>query len=141
RRVTLADAGGGAGAWAAAVAKQSRDAGVTVTVPPSVTVPGTFTLRAAVGPRAAERELTGFVVLTRGPVRRRIPYWFRVEAPRLGTERHRTLDRPGTYRDDARRGVARVTSYRYPDDPSGLGIPTSLRGPEVVYRVRIRRPV
>jgi hypothetical protein len=81
------------------------------------------------------------VLLTRGTVRRRIPYWFRVEAPRLAGERHRTLSRPGTYRDDARRGVSRVTSYRYPDDPSGLGIPTSLRGPEVVYRVRIRRPV
>jgi hypothetical protein len=32
-----------------------------------------------------------------------------------------------------------VTSYRYPDDPSGLGIPVRLSGPEVVYRVRLRR--
>ena len=141
RLVALADAGGGAGAWTAAVAQQSQDAGVTVTVPASVTVPGTLTVRAAVGPRAAERELTGFVVLTRGAVRRRIPYWFRVEAPRLAGEAHRVLRRPGTYRDDARRGASRIVSYRYPDDPSALGLPTRLRGPEVVYRVRIRKPV
>ena len=141
RLVALADAGGGAGAWTAAVAQQSQDAGVTVTVPASVTVPGTLTVRAAVGPRAAERELTGFVVLTRGAVRRRIPYWFRVEAPRLAGEGHRVLRRPGIYRDDARRGASRIVSYRYPDDPSALGLPTRLRGPEVVYRVRISKPV
>jgi subtilisin family serine protease len=141
RKVTLADAGGGAGAWAAAVDQQSQETGVTVTVPASVTVPGTFTVRAAVGPRADERDLTGFVVLTRASVRRRIPYWLRVEAPRLAGEAHRTLRRPGTYRDNAGRGASRVVSYRYPDDPSALGLPTMLGGPEVVYRVRITRPV
>jgi subtilisin family serine protease len=141
RKVTLADAGGGAGAWAAAVAQQSQEAGVTVGVPASVTVPGTFTIRATVGPKAAERDLTGFVVLTRGMVRRRIPYWFRIEAPRLAGEAHRVLRRPGIYRDDARRGASRVVSYRYPDDPAALGLPTELRGPEVVYRVRITKPV
>ena len=141
RTVRLADAGSGAGAWAAAVAQQTRDAGVTVTVPSSVNVPGTFAVRVAAGRASAERELTGFVVLSRGSVRRRIPYWFRVEAPRLAGEAHRVLSRPGTYRDDARRGASRVVSYRYPDDPSALGLPTRLRGPEVVYRVRIRKPV
>jgi subtilisin family serine protease len=141
RKVTLADAGGGAGAWTAAVAQQAQEAGVTVTVPNSVTVPGTFTVRAAVGPKAVERDLTGFVVLNRGTVRRRVPYWFRIEAPRLAGEAHRVLSRPGTYRDDARRGAARVVSYRYPDDPSALGLPTQLLGPEVVYRVRITKRV
>jgi subtilisin family serine protease len=141
RKVTLADAGGGAGAWTAAVAQQSQEAGVTIGVPASVTAPGTFTIRAAVGPKAAERDMTGFVVLTRGTVRRRIPYWFRVEAPRLAGERHRLLRRPGTYRDDARRGAFRVVSYRYPDDPSAFDLPTRLLGPEVVYRVRIAKPV
>jgi subtilisin family serine protease len=141
RTVRLTDAGGGAGAWAASVAEQSRASGVTVSVPVSVNVPGSFAVRTSIGRGAAEGEQTGFVLLTRGTVRRRIPYWFRVEAPRLAGERRRILGRPGVYRDDARRGVARVTSYRYPDDPSGLGLPTRLRGSEVVYRVRIRRPV
>ena len=139
--VALSDAGGGAGVWAASVLEQSHDQAVTVSVPSSVSVPGSFTAQVSVGAGAGEREATGFVVLTRGTIRRRIPYWFRVEAPRLAGEAKRILSRPGTYRDDTRRGVARVTSYRYPDDPSGLAIPTVLSGPEVVYRVRIRRPV
>ena len=137
----LSDAGGGAGAWAASVGAQSQARGVSVSVPASVTVPGSFTVRVSVAARASESDQTGFVLLTRGTTRRRIPYWFRVEAPRLAGERRRILSRPGTYRDDARRGAARVVSYRYPDDLSGLGIPTRLRGPEVAYRVRIRRPV
>jgi hypothetical protein len=114
---------------------------VTVTVPASATVPGRLAVRVAVRPRAAEGEVTGFVVLTRGSLRRRVPYWFRVEAPRLAHERHRVLRRPGTYRDDARRGASRVVSYRYPDDPSALGVPTRLEGPEVVYRVRTAKRV
>src|SRR5207237_3523953 len=32
-------------------------------------------------------------------------------------------------------------SHRYPDAPSTRDLPTELRGPEVVYRVRISRPV
>ncbi len=35
----------------------------------------------------------------------------------------------------------RVTRYRYPDNPSGVGLNTFLRGPEAVYRVRLTRPV
>src|SRR5205085_1618545 len=100
-----------------------------------------FEVRVSVGGGASERDATGFVLLTRGSIRRRIPYWFRVTAPQLGGEQHRLLARTGVYRDDTRRGVARVSSYRYPSDGSSLGIPTSLDGPEVVYRVRIRRPV
>ena len=141
RTVRLSDAGGGAGAWTATVAEQASDPGVAVTVPSTVTVPGSFAVRVSVGARAAERDLTGFVVLSQGSTRRRIPYWFRVEAPRLAGERRRALARPGTYRADARRGASRVVSYRYPDDPSSLELPTRLAGPELVYRVRIRRPV
>jgi subtilase family protein len=141
RTVRLSDAGGGAGAWTATVAEQTSEPAVAVTVPSSVTVPGSLTVRVSVGARAAERDLTGFVVLTQGANRRRIPYWFRVEAPRLAGERRRALSRPGTYRADARRGASRVVSYRYPDNPSAIGLPIRLPGPELVYRVRIRRPV
>ena len=48
RSVTLTDAGGGAGTWTAAVALQGGPSGVTVTVPPTVTVPGRLDLTAAV---------------------------------------------------------------------------------------------
>ena len=33
-----------------------------------------------------------------------------------------------------------MTTYRYPDRPVGFGFATSLRGPEEVFRVRLRRP-
>jgi hypothetical protein len=137
-RISLTDAGGGAGAWAASVALQSTDTGVTVAVPSSVTVPGTLAIDVTAGARAAEGEVDGFVVLTRGTDVRRIPFWLRITAPKLGREKHRTLRRTGTYRGDTRRGVARVSTYRYPEPPTGaLEIPVRLDGPEQVFRVRI----
>jgi hypothetical protein len=81
-------------------------------------------------------------VLSRGVNQRRIPFWFRIERPRLGLERQLQLTRPGPYRGNTARGVARVSSYRYPDVPAGhVSFPVRLVGREVVYRVRIRRRV
>ena len=34
-----------------------------------------------------------------------------------------------------------MDSYRYPEDPTELGIPRFLRGPEQVFRLRLPRPV
>jgi len=33
-----------------------------------------------------------------------------------------------------------VSIYRYPENPTGSGVPRVLRGPEQVFRVRLRRP-
>jgi hypothetical protein len=138
RTVSLTDAGGGAGTWNASVSLQSAASGLTVRVPPSVTVPGSLALSVTVATGAQQRDVTGFVVLTNGADTRRIPFWLRVAAPRLAGERHIALSRPGTYRGDTRRGVARVSSYRYPEPPvAGLPIPVRLDGPEQVFRVRI----
>src|SRR5688572_14450404 len=78
--LTLSDAGGGAGEWVVTVEQQTGAAGTTVTVPPAVAVPGALpvTVTTAGAPSA---ELSGFVVLTRGAERRRVPYWLRVSAP------------------------------------------------------------
>ncbi len=95
RSVTLTDAGGGAGAWTVSVQQQDPEPGVQVTAPATVTVPGQLDLSASVGSSAAESDETGFVVLTRGTDVRRIPYWFRVTAPKLGTEPTTPLARPG----------------------------------------------
>jgi subtilisin family serine protease len=141
RTVSLADAGGGAGAWSATLGLQSPPTGLTFSVPPSVTVPGSFTIQVAVSGSATERDVTGFVVLTRGADTRRIPFWLRIAAPKLGQARHTTLSRTGTYRGDTRRGAANVSTYRYPEPTGGLGIPLRLDGPEQVFRVRIARPV
>jgi subtilisin family serine protease len=137
--VDVADAGGGAGEWSVSVQTQEQGTGLTVAAPATVTVPGRLQVGVTVAPGAVEADATGFVVLQRGADRRRIPYWLRVEQPRLGRPSG-LLARTGNYAGDTRGKPARVTSYRYPDDPRGVGVPNDLPGPEQVFRVRLRRP-
>jgi subtilisin family serine protease len=139
RSVTLTDAGGGAGTWAAAVSLQGSAAGVSIGVPTTVTVPGRIDVTAAADPSAQEADVTGFVVLTLGDgTARRIPFWFRVANPKLGTEHHGSLSRTGTYSGRLGGKRALVSSYRYPEDPRSV---PSAQGPEQVFRVRLTRPV
>ena len=138
--VALTDAGGGAGAWSVSVRQVSKAAGVALRVA-AVTVPGSLTLRAIVSQRAPVGDSSGFVVLSRGGQSRRIPYWLRVTAPKLGLEPHQVLRHPGIYRGDTRRGRALVTSYRYPAAPCPSGCSPGWRGPEQVFRFVIRRRV
>ena len=140
-RVALADAGGGAGAWSVAVEQQTAPAGATVTAPAVASVPGDLLVTATAAPLASQGEAAGHVVLVRGTDRRRIPYWFRVTAPALARHRPTRLSRTGTYRGSTRGKPALVDSYRYPEDPTEIGIPRFLRGPEQVFRLRLPRPV
>jgi subtilisin family serine protease len=140
-RVSLTDAGGGAGAWTAAVRPVARSAGVTLRVPSTVSVPGALTLRAVVSRRAAASDDSGFVVLTRGGETRRVPYWLRVTVPRLAGERSTLLRGPGVYRGNTRGRPARVSSYRYPAAPGPLGVAVRLPGPEQVFRFVLRTRV
>ena len=95
--VTLTDAGGGAGEWAVTVEPQTAVTGATIAAPPAVTVPSALPVTVTTA-GAAEAEVSGFVVLTRGTERRRIPYWFRVADPALATARTTPLSRAGVYR-------------------------------------------
>jgi hypothetical protein len=61
-----------------------------------------------------------------------------VASTRLATEGHTLLRRPGVYRGNTRGRPARVSSYRYPAAPGGLGVAKRLPGPEQVFRFRIR---
>jgi subtilisin family serine protease len=137
--VALSDAGGGAGTWNVTVESQFRPS--PLTVPATVPVPGSLTVSANMAAAVPDEELTGFVVLTRGAERRRIPYWLRVEQPKLGGEPHRTLSRPGIYKGTTKGKAALVSTYRYPENPRPLSISTSLDGPEQVFRFRLTRPV
>ena len=146
RQVALTDAGGGAGEWQVSVALQARPTGVTVVTPASLTGPGTLSVDSTVGAAAAEADVTGFVVLTRGTDTRRIPFWLRVESPKLAAPT-RTLAKPGTYVGDTRKGKAQVSSYRYPDAPGRLGrgersprSGTGLSGSDQRSRRQLRRP-
>jgi subtilisin family serine protease len=139
RNVRLTDAGGGAGSWTVAARLQATPDGVKVGVPSTVTVPGQLQVTVTAVRPAAEADLTGFVVLTRGSTARRIPFWVRTERPRLGPP-VRALPGQGRYAGNARNGKARVSSYRYPDNPRGVELSNNLPGPEQVFRVRLRKP-
>ena len=45
------------------------------------------------------RDTSGFVVLSRVGATRRVPFWLRVETPKLRGEPHRTLTKTGTFRE------------------------------------------
>jgi subtilisin family serine protease len=137
--IAVTDAGGGPEPWAVDLVPQVSEPGVTLTVTPTVAAPGSIGVQLTVAPDASERDVTGFVRLTRDGQVRRIPYWFRVEAPKLGTEPFRTLVKPGLYRGNTRLGRSLVSSYRYPERQSG--VPTALSGPEQVFHFRLARRV
>ena len=140
RRIAITDAGGGTGEWAVAVVRQGATPGVSVSAPARLNVPGALVVRATARPRAAQLDTTGFVLLSRAGQTRRVPFWLRVTAPRLGRHPARVLRRPGIYRGNTRGRRSLISVYRYPDNPTGMGLPRALDGPEQVYRVRLRRP-
>ena len=128
RTVTLTDAGGGAGDWAAIVDVQAG-AG-TVSVPPTVTVPGTFQVSATGA--ASPGDETGFVVLTRGSETRRIPFWFLTSAPKLAGEHALPLVKPGLHKGTTAGAPSLVSRYRYPTGGDG-----SYPGPERAFRIQL----
>ena len=136
RTLQLTDAGGGGGPWAVT----ATAGGATVAA--SVTVPGTLQVRVAVPANARERDVTGFVTLSRDGSRARVPFWYRVERPQLPRSPHVTLRRTGVFAGNTARGRSSVTSYRYPDLPAGaLSFPVRLPGREIVYRFHVRNRV
>jgi len=128
QQVALTDAGGGAGDWAASVVQQTGSG--SVSVPPTVTVPGSLAVTATAGSTAS--DVTGFVVLTRGTDVRRIPFFFYVSTPRLAGETRTPLSKPGTYRGTTKGAPAQISVYRYP-----TGGDVTYPGPERAYRVTI----
>jgi hypothetical protein len=141
RNVALTDAGGGAALWAVSVVQQQAAAGTSLIVPTNVSVPGQLTVTVAASPGATQADHTGFILLTRGVDRRRIPYWFRVAAPALGSAQTTPLTRAGTYHGDTRGRPALVDTYRYPEDPRELGVARLMLGPEQVFRLTLGRSV
>jgi subtilisin family serine protease len=138
----VADAGGGPDPWTASVLAQSGPAGAVVAPTATTVAAGTaIGVTVDVASTTPEGDATGFVLLTRGTDVRRVPYWFRVESPKLGAEPFRTLARPGVYSGDTVGKPSRVSTYRYPDSSQGAPFPTSLGGPEQVFRFVLTKPV
>jgi hypothetical protein len=85
--------------------------------------------------------LSGYVELRRDADVRRIPYWGRIAVAGLAKHTPRVLPRAGVYRGTTKGRPAHAITYRYPENPRGVGLTTTLRGPETVYRVRLRKRV
>ncbi len=140
RSVQLTDSGlGGTGPWTVTVEAQNRPAGATVLAPATVTVPGKLDLTVRTT-QATDAEATGYVVLTRGTVRLRIPYWFGTGTPALAGVKPAALKKAGSYKSSTKGGSTRVSRYRYPENPVGFGFSPTLPGPERVFRVTLTKP-
>lgn len=136
--VALNDAGGGAGTWT--VRREGVvPTGVRVSFGQSIEVPGELVLDVAVSAGAKPGDLSGYLVLRREGAERRIPFWGRVSAGALARHQPVMLRKTGVHRATTQGRRALVSRYRYPEDPRGVGLTTVLRGPELVYRVRLTR--
>jgi minor extracellular serine protease Vpr len=145
--VTLTDAGGGSGDWQVTLQPQSASPGSSVDVASSVALaPGgqatvEVTARAAAGAPAGDDY--GFVVLTRGDVTRRIPYYFSVAHPALAGAT--VIPLKATQTGTTATGVDRAQLYRWPSNPFGvtglLGIdqPIAETGKEKVYAIDLKK--
>jgi hypothetical protein len=139
--VQLSDAGGGSGTWQVTRQLMASPTGAALQLPAQVVVPGVLEYKAVVGGSASPGDLTGYIELRRGADERRIPFWGRVSVPALARHRTVALARPGLVRGTTDGRPAIVARYRYPEDPSGLGVNTRLLGPELVFQLRLTRRV
>jgi subtilisin family serine protease len=138
--LALQTPGAGAGTWEVShIPARSSKGSAGLVLPTAVEVPGSLAYVLSIPPSGAQGDVTGFVVLRRGPDVRRVPYWGRVAVAALGRHPARTLRGPGVYQGTTRGRAALVTSYRYPENPRGVGVATVLRGPELVFRFRLDR--
>jgi minor extracellular serine protease Vpr len=143
--IRLTDAGDGAGTWQVELSSQSATAGASLDVPSPIAVPPGGEADVAVVARAAagavQGENYGFIVLRKGDVTRRVPYFFLVDRPALADAPVVALKRLQS--GDTRTGVNRVEAYRYPVAPFGNApdTPPMLEtGTETVYETFIDRP-
>ncbi len=139
--VALADAGLGAGTWAATVELAVAPPGTGLPLPPTVEVPGTLVLAPSVPAGALEGDLSGWVTLTRGTDVRRIPFWLRVVRPALEGAPSRLLTQPGAVAGNTRGRPALVSVYRYPEVRAAAAVTSVLGGPEQLFRVTLTKPV
>ena len=148
--VSITDAGGGAGTWQVELRPQSASVGANLELPSAISLPpGGSAQLPVVAVAAASAEAGddyGFIVLRRGDLVRRIPYFFSVTRPGLELRKEQPRPLRKFQVGDTRVGVSRASIYRYPSAPFGTspnvtGPGTQEDGAERVYVTRITRPV
>jgi subtilisin family serine protease len=146
----ITDAGNGAGTWAVTLQSQAATGGTDVSVPPlAALAPGgevdlPVTAHATSG--AATGANMGFVVLTKGAVTRRVPYYFEISRPALANVQATELKT--LQAGDTITGPNRVDQYGFPSWPFGppptygsSGVPFSEPGAEKLYTIQVPAPV
>ena len=141
RTVRLTDASGGTGTWQVTRVVRDAPAGTKLALPATVDVPGELPIGLSVARGSRAGDLDAYVELTRASEVRRVPIWGRVTAEGLAQHRLVVLRRPGIYRSTTVGQSATVSRYRYPETPRGVGVTTTLRGPERVFTVHLSRRV
>ena len=143
--LSLSDAGLGSGTWAVSIDPQAASAGASiapdsslVTVAPAATVDVPVVASASAGSPRGDNY--GFVVLTRGSDRIRVPYYFTVVLPQIGKAPRVNIK--SVQFGDTSKGTDYVDVYRFPQYP--FGPPAFYTGPgmhedgaEQVYTVHI----
>jgi minor extracellular serine protease Vpr len=140
--VELRDLGSGAGDWAASARIVGpAPQGVSISVPPVVSIPAggtaTIAVQATIAPHAEARDAAGVVELVQGTRTRRVPFWIQVDRPRLAEKPFHTLTAGRVYAGDTRGAGNRASIYRYPTDASSFGLPNRFDGPEQLFRVHL----
>ena len=143
--IALTDAGGGPAPWTVSIAPQSTPERRALSLTPHRRRCRAHASRSrsTVAADAAEGDAVG---LHRADARHRRASRARTgstsRSPKLGTEPHVTLPRPGIYGGNTAGKKSLVSSYRYPE--GGLacncatGVPLDLSGPEQVFRFTLR---
>jgi hypothetical protein len=144
----ITDASGGAGTWTVSLQAQSATAGTSIAIPSlAVLAPGgevDLPVTAHANASATPGDVMGFIVLAKGAVSRRIPYYFQVAKPALANVPATELKLQQT--GDTITGQSRVSQFRFPSWPFGpppnyTGIPYTEPGAEDLYTVQIASPV
>ena len=110
--------------------------------PAQIAVPagGSAELELTLAPpaKAKRGDRQGYVSLVRGAERLRVRWWGHVERPGLAGVTPLALH-PGWTSGDTRRGQRRASAYRWPDDPSGLGLTRRYTGREQLFTFTVPR--
>jgi subtilisin family serine protease len=138
--LALQDAGAGGGTWQVVAVTRGVSRGTRLVLPATITVPGELSVDVSVT-AAATGDLDAYVELRRGSEVRRIPVWGRVSAGALAKHTASTLRGAGVYRSTTAGRRNLVSRYRYPEAPGGIGVTTTLRGPERVMRFRVAKRI
>jgi subtilisin family serine protease len=133
---------GRGGSWQVSDVRSATSTGSgRLVVPARTDVPAQLVVELQVPANARAGDVTGYVELSDGSFNGHIPYWGRIAPQALAAHKTTPLLRPGVVRSTTAGRPALVSRYRYPESPGGIGVTTTLRGPERVFRIRLSRRV